>query len=70
VADRVGPWPAPLSASGAKLTVPVKQAPLISSVVDVRWLGTREDNEVLVLDNVIIKPGQPAFQIVDAELAR
>jgi hypothetical protein len=70
MSDRAGPWAPPLSAPGAKLAVPVKQAQLISSATDVRWLGTGEDTEVLVLDNLVIRPGRAAFQIADAELAR
>lgn len=70
VSDRVGPWPAPLSAAGAKLAVPVKQAPLVANATDVRWLGTGEETEVLVSDKLVIKPSRPAFQITDAELAR
>jgi len=70
LSDRVGPWPPPLSAAGAKLAVPVKQAPLVANATDVRWLGTGEETEVLVSDKLVIKPGRPAFQIADAELAR
>jgi len=70
VSDRAGPWPPPLSAAGARLAVPVKQASLVANASDVRWLGGGEETEVLLLDNLVIKPGRPAFQIADAEIAR
>ena len=68
--ERAGAWPAPLTAAGSKLHTPIKQAQLMPSSADVRWLGTSEDTEVLVLDKLVIKPGRPTFEITEGELAR
>lgn len=70
VGDRAGPWPPRLGASGTKLAVPIKQAALVPNTRAVHWLGTKEETELLVSDNLVIKPGGPAFQFADAELAR
>jgi hypothetical protein len=70
IVDRAGTWPAPLKAAGAKLPTPVKQAELVSSTTDVRWLGASEKDEALVLDKLVIRPEHPAFEITEGELAR
>lgn len=70
VVSRPGAWPPPLSASGSKLHTPIKQAELVPSSADVRWLGTSEETEALLLDKLVIRPGRPSFEITDGELAR
>jgi hypothetical protein len=70
VTDRPGAWPPPLSASSSKLHTPIKQAQLVPSFADVRWLGTSEQTEALLLDKLVIRPGRPSFEITEGELAR
>jgi hypothetical protein len=65
-----GGWPSPLVASGTKLKTPIKQAELISTAADVRWLSDSESTEVLLLNGLMVRPGQPTFALSEGEVAR
>jgi hypothetical protein len=67
---RPGGWPSPLAAAGAKLKTPVKQAQLVPGAADVRWLGDSDRSELLLLDEVVIRPGAPAFELTEGEVTR
>lgn len=63
-------WPAPLPAAGSKLKTPVKQAQLIANAADVRWLGDSDTSEVLLLGDIVIRPGVPTFELPAGEVTR
>jgi hypothetical protein len=65
-----GTWPAPLRASGKRKTVrtPVTQAVLLDFEADVRWIGDSAENELLVLHDLLVRPGERSFSVV-GELA-
>ncbi|HET6339135.1 MAG TPA: hypothetical protein VFG30_38205, partial [Polyangiales bacterium] len=67
---RAGGWPAPLSAAGAKLKTPIKQAQLVANAADVRWLGDSDHTEVLLLGELVVRPGVPAFELAEGEVTR
>jgi hypothetical protein len=68
--DRAGGWPGPLTAAGAKLKTPIKQAQLIPNLADVRWLGDSDRSELLLLDALVLRPGAPAFELPEGEVTR
>jgi hypothetical protein len=70
IVDRAGGWPVPLTPSGSKFKTPIKQAQLLASATDLRWLGSSEQSEVLVLGGLVVRPGLPAFEIIEGEFAR
>jgi len=65
-----GTWPAPLRASGKRKSVrtPVTQAVLLDFEADVRWIGDSAENELLVLHDLLVRPGERSFSVV-GELA-
>jgi hypothetical protein len=65
-----GGWPSPLAASGTKLKTPIKQAQLIASTADVRWLGDTDRTELLLVDGLIVRPGEPTFALSEGEVTR
>jgi hypothetical protein len=70
LSSHAGGWPAPLTASGSKLKTPIKEAELIASGADVRWLGESNPNELLLLDGLLVRPGEPTFALSEGEVAR
>jgi hypothetical protein len=66
-------WPVPLRANG-KTNLPHIKTPITgtASVVDetdVRWLGSEADSELLIVGDLVLKPGAYAFT-VQGEVAR
>jgi hypothetical protein len=69
LAFRPGSWPPPLSAARSKIKTPIKQAQLVPSAADVRWLG-ESGSELLLFDQLVIRPGGAAFELNEGEVAR
>jgi hypothetical protein len=70
VRSEPGTWPSPLKASGKRKTVrtPVAQAVLLDFEADVRWIGDSAENELLVIHDLLVRPGERSFSVV-GELA-
>jgi hypothetical protein len=71
VADREG-WPQPLASAGGRaksLAVPIAGTIDVVTETDVRWLGSSEPTEVLVIGSLVVKPGVSAFS-VSGDVAR
>jgi hypothetical protein len=68
--SHAGGWPSPLAASGTKLKTPIKEAELVASEADVRWLGDSESTELLLLDGVLLRPGEPSLALSEGEVTR
>lgn len=64
-------WPAPLALLGVDTAVhtPVEGARDVVGESDVRWLGTDEASELLVIDGDVARPGRSVFR-VDGHVAR
>jgi hypothetical protein len=66
-------WPAPLRAS-VKANLPQIKTPIVGTapvvdVTDVRWLGSGADSELLIIGDLVVRPGAYAFA-VQGEIAR
>jgi len=70
---RPGKWPAPLRARGKtpplRIPTPVAKTREEAERSDLRWLGLSEASEVLVIDDLVVRPGHRAFS-VDGRIAR
>jgi hypothetical protein len=51
-----------------RVDVPVLTARAVVGESYVRWLGQGEDDEVLVVDDLVMRPGRAAFS-VDGQVA-
>lgn len=72
VVHPVGPWPAALEPRGESpraLATPIRDAAQVVGESDVRWLGTSEPSELLVVDGSVIKPGTGTWSL-DGQIAR
>jgi hypothetical protein len=59
-------WPAPLlpaSKTKARLETPIPRTVSVVGETDVRWLGTGEETELLVIDDLVVKPGGASFSV-------
>jgi hypothetical protein len=67
------PWPAPLQAEGNRglpeIKTPVEKTIPVVGETDVCWLGDSAESELLIVDDLVVKPGQYAFA-VKGEVAR
>jgi hypothetical protein len=65
-----GGWPSPLKAAGKGFSTPILQAATFSNETEARWLGDSAASELLVLDALVVRPGDRTFDIVEGEFAR
>jgi len=65
-----GSWPAALKPAGKRKTVrtPIQQAVLLEFEADVRWIGDSAESELLVIRDLLVRPGERSFSVV-GELA-
>jgi hypothetical protein len=71
IRTKPGAWPSPLAGSGARPPFAIA-LPETASVVgesDVRWLGEDETSELLVVDELLVRPRGASFS-VDGNVAR
>ena len=66
-------WPAPLRPVGKRtppqLKTPIENTAEAVGETDVRWLGASEESELLIVDDLVVKPGVAAFS-VKGQIAR
>ncbi|MEY4509306.1 MAG: hypothetical protein RLZZ450_1428 [Pseudomonadota bacterium] len=58
-----GAFPKPLKVQGKRLRTPVRGASLLQFEADVRWLGDSAESELLVLGDLLVRPGDRAFSV-------
>lgn len=63
-----GPFPKALKAQGKRLRTPIRGAARLQFEADVRWLGDSAESELLVLGELLVRPGERAFSVA-GELA-
>jgi len=63
-----GAFPKALKPQGKRLRTPIRGAVRLQFEADVRWLGDSAESELLVLGEVLVRPGERAFSIA-GELA-
>jgi hypothetical protein len=65
VPSRAGAWPKPLARLGhdTALGTPLEDASDVVAESDVRWLGQDEGSELLVIDDLVVRPGHGAFSV-------
>jgi hypothetical protein len=60
-------WPAPLRAGGKQklpqIKTPIADACPAVGETDVRWLGNSADSELLIIDDLVVKPGGFSFSV-------
>jgi hypothetical protein len=66
-------WPAPLAASGKRspprIRTPVAATSSIVGETDLRWLGRSPASEILIVGELVVRPGVGAFS-VKGDIAR
>ena len=66
-------WPAPLRPKGTQkpphIKTPIADAAPVVGETDIRWLGTSADTELLIIGDLVVKPGAFSF-VVKGEVAR
>ncbi|HKP56155.1 MAG TPA: hypothetical protein VJV78_05535 [Polyangiales bacterium] len=70
ISGQAGAWPAPLKVEGKGFTTPVRQAATFANDTEARWLGDSAASELLVLDTLVVRPGERSFDIDQGELCR
>ncbi|HKU38952.1 MAG TPA: hypothetical protein VJR89_12415, partial [Polyangiales bacterium] len=65
-----GGWPAALSPAGSHYATPVPKAASFTGETVPRWIGDSAASELLVIDSLLVRPGERSFEIPDAELAQ
>jgi hypothetical protein len=68
VQHEAGAFPKPLKAQGKRVRTPVRDASLLQFEADVRWVGDSAESELLVIDDLLVRPGERAFSVA-GELA-
>jgi hypothetical protein len=67
IRDEPGPWPPPLKPVAGKspprFRTPVKGTIEVVGESDVRWLGRGLASELLVVDDLVVRPRQPSFVV-------
>jgi hypothetical protein len=70
ISGHAGGWPAPLKAAGKGFRTPIRQAATFANDTEARWLGDSAASELLVLDALVVRPGDRVFDINEGEFAR
>jgi hypothetical protein len=73
IRQRPGAWPAPLAAKGSKpprrIPTPVRRTISVVGETDLRWLGRSAASELLVVDDLVLRPERASF-LVKGQIAR
>jgi hypothetical protein len=71
IRQRPGAWPAPLSAKGSKppRRILVHRTISVVAETDLRWLGRSAASELLVVDDLVLRPERASF-LVKGQIVR